>query len=58
MDMEMKNNITIRDYIMIIAALDGAKRDLQRQAERNNTEDPPEVEQLEELIEKIKNVST
>lgn len=56
--MEMKNNITIRDYIMIIAALDGAKRDLQRQAERNNTEDPPEVEQLEELIEKIKNVST
>ena len=53
MDMP-KNNLTVRDYIMIIEALDSAKRELERQAERNNDPYPPEVEQLEQLIEKVK----
>ena len=43
--------VTVRDYIMIIEALE-------RQAERNNDPYPPEVEQLEQLIEKVKNVTT
>lgn len=50
--------VTVRDYIMIIEALDSAKRELERQAERNNDPYPPEVEQLEQLIEKVKNVTT
>lgn len=57
MDMP-KNNLTVRDYIMIIEALDSAKRELERQADRNNDTYPPEVEQLEQLIEKVKNVTT
>lgn len=54
MDMP-KNNLTVRDYIMIIEALDSAKSELERQADRNNDPYPPEVEQL---IEKVKNVTT
>ncbi len=57
MDMP-KTNLTVRDYIMIIEALDSAKRELERQADRNNNPYPPEVEQLEQLIEKVKNVTT
>lgn len=53
-----KNNLTVRDYIMVIEALDSAKRELERQANRNNNPYPPEVEQLEQLIEKVKNVTT
>lgn len=50
--------VTVRDYIMIIEALDSAKRELERQADRNNDPYPPEVEQLEQLNEKVKNVTT
>lgn len=57
MDMP-KNNLTVRDYIMIIEALDSAKSELERQDDRNNDPYPPEVEQLEQLIEKVKNVTT
>lgn len=57
--MEMpKTNLTVRDYIMIIEALDSVKRELKREADRNNEPYPPEVEQLEQLIEKVKNVTT
>lgn len=53
-----KTNLTVRDYIMIIEALDQCKRQLQREADRCNDPEPPEVEQIEQLIEKVKSVTT
>lgn len=53
-----KTYLTIRDYITIIEALDASKRQLEREAERSNNPNPPEVEMLEQLIEKVKNVTT
>lgn len=58
MDEIMKNNLTVRDYILIIEVLESAKNELEREADRNNNPYPPEVEQLEQLIEKVKNVTT
>lgn len=57
-EMPKSNNLTVRDYMMIIEALDGCKRQLEKEADRNNDTKPPEVLMLEQLIEKIKNVTT
>lgn len=57
-EMPKSNNLTVRDYMMIIECLDSQKRELEKQADRFNEPYPPEVEKLEELIEKIKNVTT
>jgi hypothetical protein len=61
MDMP-KNNLTVRDYIIILQALEGVKLKLvdevpildEDQIPRHTTE----IEKIEELIEKIKNVTT
>ena len=60
MDMP-KNNLTVRDYIIILQALEGVKLKLvdevpildEDQIPRHTTE----IEKIEELIEKIKNVT-
>ena len=57
-EMPKSNNLTVRDYMMIIECLDSQKRELEKQADRLNEPYPPEVDKLEELIEKIKNVTT
>lgn len=51
-----KNTLTIRDYMTIIEALDSAKRELQRTAELSYSDEPPEVEMIETIIEKVKNI--
>jgi len=61
MDMP-KTNLTVRDYIIILQALEGVKLKLvdevpildEDQIPRHTTE----IEKIEELIEKIKNVTT
>ena len=61
MDMP-KNNLTVRDYIIILQALEGVKLKLvdevpildEDQIPRHTTE----IEKIEELIGKIKNVTT
>ena len=53
-----KTNLTIRDYMKIIEALESAKRELERTAWRSDEPMPPEVEELNELIEKVLNVTT
>lgn len=55
---EMRTNLTIRDYMMIIEALDNCKRQLEKEADRTNEPYPPEVDTLEQLIEKVKNITT
>lgn len=55
---EMKTNLTIRDYLKIIEALESAKKELERTAWRADEPMPPEVEELNELIEKVLNVTT
>jgi len=59
MDEIMKNNLTVRDYIMIIEVLESAVDELERQALRNGYQsNPSKVEQLKELIERIKGITT
>ena len=55
---EMRTNLTIRDYMMIIEALDNCKRQLEKEADRTNEPYPSEVDTLEQLIEKVKNITT
>lgn len=61
MDMP-KNNLTVRDYIIILQALEGVKLKLVDEVPILDKDQIPrhttEIEKIEELIEKIKNVTT
>ena len=61
MDMP-KNNLTVRDYIIILQALEGVKLKLVDEVPILDEDQIPqhttEIEKIEELIEKIKNVTT
>lgn len=57
MDMP-KNNLTVRDYIIILQALEGVKLRLVNEVQILDEDHTTEIETIEELIEKIKNVTT
>ena len=61
MDMP-KNNLTVRDYIIILKALQGVKLKLINEADTLEENQIPrrmtEIDTIEELIEKIKNITT
>ena len=53
-----KNNLTVRDYIIILQALEGVKLRLVNEVQILDEDHTTEIETIEELIEKIKNVTT
>lgn len=61
MDMP-KTNLTVRDYIIILQALEGVKLKLVDEVSILDEDQIPrhttEIEKIEELIEKIKDVTT
>ena len=57
MDMP-KTNLTVRDYIIILQALEGVKLRLVNEVQILDEDHTTEIETIEELIEKIKNVTT
>lgn len=61
MDMP-KNNLTVRDYIIILEALEGVRQKLINESDTLEEIQIPrrmnEIDTIEELIEKIKNVTT
>lgn len=61
MDMP-KTNLTVRDFIVILKALEGVKLKLINEADILDENQIPhrmtEIDTIEELIEKIKNITT
>lgn len=55
---DMKNNLSIKDYIIILKSLEGVKLRLIDEVQILDEDHTTEIETIEELIEKIKGITT